>query len=102
MGPFLMDLLVSIGLTWAIMLAPMVLVRAVRRRAFGRRAAITIAVVGFFANHIVFALLAGPDSGGRLYVSLGAFVAYYVLTWSSRSELRSATLEKRRALGYED
>lgn len=84
------------------MLGPMVALRALRRRPFTKGGAIGWALLGFFAHHIFFTWLSGAQEGNRLFITLGAFASYYVLTWSSARGLRASEAARRRELGYDE
>lgn len=95
-----MELIISVLITWVIILVPPVVIRAVRRRPLTKAYAIAIPAVLFLANHILFAVMTGRE-GTRTFLAIGAFVSFYVLRWQSKAAAAAATAAQRRAMGYD-
>lgn len=94
------EFLLSALITWAVILIPPGIVRALVVRPLIKGAAIAWVVTLFFGNHIFFAWLT-EEASGRPFLFLGAIAAYYVLTWQSRKQAELANAELRRFLGYD-
>jgi hypothetical protein len=94
-------LLFSFIVTWAVMLPPPLLIRVFYGRPLGTKAAVTICVVLFFVNHIIFGAL-GSQSKSHLAITVGAFVSYKLLTWHTYASAKRAAIAKRKELGYDD
>jgi len=96
-----LELLLSFGVTWVVILVPPALIRAVRRKPLVKKTAAWTCFFLYFAEVIFFEAL-GSQSKSHLAVLVGAFASYHVLRWQSTASARRAVAEQRRALGYDD
>lgn len=94
-----MDLISSFFLTWALVLLPPIGLRVIRGTAFSKAWAIATALLLFFANHIIFAVITNQQSL-RPFLTLGALVTFFALRWHTRASAADSAAAQRRALGY--
>lgn len=93
------DVLLSFVVTWAVILPPPILIRAIWRRPLGRKMAISFCIVFYFVNHIVFGML-GSQSKSHFAIFIGAWASYYILQWHTRASAERYAREQRQAFGY--
>lgn len=90
------DMLLSFGFTWAVILLPPIALRALRRKPFTKWPAVFTSAGLCFADLVIF-IASGSQSKSHLVVYLGAFAAYHVL----RYKRKMAIADQRKNLGYE-
>ena len=71
------ELIISLLITWAVVLAPPLLIRAIRKKPFGKPMAIALCVVFYFVNVVLFTAL-GSQSKSHASLLLGAWVSYFI------------------------
>ncbi len=96
-----MEFILSLLITWTVILVPPVLVRAFRRKALTKPWAIGVALVLFFLNHILFAVATGTESS-RTFLAVGAFVSFYVLRWQTKASAADSVAAQRKSMGYDN
>ena len=94
-----MELILNFLITWTIILVPPILIRALRRTFLTKAYAIGIALVLFFANHIIFSAMTGTQST-RTFLAVGAFISFYVLRWQTKASAADSVTAQRKAMGY--
>jgi len=78
------DLLLSFVITWTVVLVPPTVIRFIRRKPISKGVAITVAVLFYFANIILF-LAMGSQSKSHGALVIGAIFCYYILRWQTNS-----------------
>ena len=93
------ELLLSFVITWIVVMVPPAIIRFIRRKPLSKGVAITLAIVLYFANIILFTAM-GSQSKSHGALVIGAIFCYYVLRWQTNSSAARSVAEQRKALGY--
>lgn len=95
------DLLLSFVITWTVVLVPPAIIRFIRRKPLSKVVAITLTIVLYFANIILFTAM-GSQSKSHGALVIGAIFCYYVLRWQTNASAARSVAEQRKALGYDE
>jgi hypothetical protein len=96
-----LNLWLSFLITWAVVLIPPAVIRALRDQPLGNKVSITLCVALYFGNIIIFSML-GSQSKSHLALLLGAWFSYYILRWQTEASAARMVASQRKALGYDE
>lgn len=86
------EVILSFLITWAVVLAPPLLIRAIRKTPINKAISILLCVVLYFANVVLFTAL-GSQSKSHAALLLGAWVSYHIFRREQKRALKMAPLK---------
>ena len=95
------NVLLSIAVTWGILLLPPIVIRAVARKPLKPMWSKIVCAGFVLINFLVFIILESK-SKSHLVVFIGAIVSNYILTWHTNAQAKNENDAERKALGYTD
>ena len=95
------ELLLSFVITWTIVLVPPAIIRYIYQKPLSKGVAITLAIVLYFANKILFTAM-GSQSKSHAALLIGSIFCFYVLRWQTSASAARTVAEQRKAHGDDE